>query len=113
MSRGISAGTSLSSLLGFFFIIGFSLGGPSRGGARTGAPLPVGAGGAGGLGREGGGGGACIIIINIKGKCSKILNTFLFLFSNKMLVIRTKTHKMLVWKANWEYPDQTASSEAV
>ena len=61
MSRGISAGTSLSSLLGFFFIIGFSLGGPSRGGARTGAPLPVGAGGAGGRGRGGSGGGACII----------------------------------------------------
>ena len=27
--------------------------------------------------------------------CSKILNTFLFLFSNKMLVIRAGIHKML------------------
>ena len=47
------------------------------------------------------------------GKCSKILNTFLVLFSNKMLVIRAGIHKMLVRIANREDPDQTASSEAV
>ena len=41
-------------------------------------------------------------------KCSKILNTFLFLFSTKKLVIR-----MLVRIANREDTDQTASSEAV
>ena len=46
-------------------------------------------------------------------KCSKISNTFLFLFSNKMLVIRTGIHKMLVRIADREEPDQTASSEAV
>ena len=43
----------------------------------------------------------------------KILNTFLFLFSTKMLVIRAGIHKMLVRIANREDPDQTASSEAV
>ena len=47
------------------------------------------------------------------GKCSKILNTFLFLFSNRMLVISARSHKMFVRIANWEDPDQTASSEAV
>ena len=47
------------------------------------------------------------------GKCSKISNTFPFLFSNKVLVIRAGIHKMLVRKANREDPDQTASSEAV
>ena len=41
------------------------------------------------------------------GKCSKISNTFLFLFSNKMLVIRAGIHKMLVRIANREDPDQT------
>ena len=46
-------------------------------------------------------------------KCSKILNTFLFLFSNKMLVIKAGIHKMLFRIANSEDPDQTASSEAV
>ena len=45
------------------------------------------------------------------GKCSKILNTFLYLFSNKMLVFRSGIHKMLVRKENGEDPDQT--SEAV
>ena len=34
------------------------------------------------------------------GKCSKILNTFLVLFSNKMLVIRAGVHKVLVRIAN-------------
>ena len=37
----------------------------------------------------------------------------LFLFSNKMLVIRAGIHKMLVRIANREYPDQAASAEAV
>ena len=46
-------------------------------------------------------------------KCSKISNTFLFLFSNKMLVFRAGIHKSLVRVANREDPDQTASSEAV
>ena len=45
--------------------------------------------------------------------CSKISNTLLFLFSNKMLVIRAETHKMFARKAIREDPDQTASSEAV
>ena len=30
------------------------------------------------------------------GKCSKIMNTFLFLFSNEMLVFRAGVHKMLL-----------------
>ena len=47
------------------------------------------------------------------GKCSKILNSFIFLFSNKMLVIRAGIHKMLVGTAKGEDPDQRASSEAV
>ena len=47
------------------------------------------------------------------GKCSKISNTFLLLFSIKMLVIRTGIHKIIVRVANREDPDQTASSEAV
>ena len=42
------------------------------------------------------------------GKCSKILNTLLFLFSNKMVVIRARNNKMLVRIANRGYPDQTA-----
>ena len=49
------------------------------------------------------------------GKCSIFSNSFLFLFSNKMLVFRAGIHKMLVRIANREDPDQTASasSEAV
>ena len=43
----------------------------------------------------------------------KIPNTFPFLFSTKLLVIKAGIHKMLVRKANREDPDQTASSEAV
>ena len=35
-------------------------------------------------------------------KCSKILNTFLFLFSNKMFVFRGGLHKMLVRTAKRE-----------
>ena len=37
----------------------------------------------------------------------------LFLFSNKMLVIRAGIHKMLIRITNREGPDQTASAEAV
>ena len=47
------------------------------------------------------------------GKCSKISNIFLILFSNKMLVFRAGIHKFLVRVANREDPDQTASLEAV
>ena len=47
------------------------------------------------------------------GKCSKISNTFLILFSNKMLIFRAGIHKILVRIANREDLDQTASSEAV
>ena len=47
------------------------------------------------------------------GKCSKISNTFLFLFTNKMLgFLWAGTHSMLVRIANREVPDQTALSEA-
>ena len=38
----------------------------------------------------------------IYGKCSKISNTFLFLFSNKMLVFRAGIQKILVRIANRE-----------
>ena len=47
------------------------------------------------------------------GKCSKISNSFLFLFSIKMLVFRAEINKMLVRIANREDANQTASSEAV
>ena len=40
-------------------------------------------------------------------------NTFLFLFSNNMLVFTAGINKMHVIIANVEDPDQTASSEAV
>ena len=54
-------------------------------------------------------------VINVLwyGKCFKILNTFVFLISNKMLVFRAEAHKMLVRIANRRDPDQTASSGAV
>ena len=39
--------------------------------------------------------------------------TLLFFSHKKILVIRIRIHKMLVSIANREYPDQTASSEAV
>ena len=45
------------------------------------------------------------LIASLHGKCSKILNTFLFLFANKMLVFMAGIHKMLVRIANWEDPD--------
>ena len=35
---------------------------------------------------------------------------FLFLFTNKMLVIRDGSHKILLRITNREHPDQTASS---
>ena len=47
------------------------------------------------------------------GKCSKILDTFSFFFSNKMLVFRAWIQKMLVRIASREDPDQAASSEAI
>ena len=53
------------------------------------------------------------LTVNISDNCPKIWNDFLFMFSNKMLVIRAGIHKMLVKIANREDPDQTASSEAV
>ena len=43
----------------------------------------------------------------------KNLNTFLFLFLNKMFVISAGIRKMFVRITNREDPDQTASSEAV
>ena len=46
------------------------------------------------------------------GKYSKILDTFLFLFSNTMLVFKAGIHKILVRKASREDPDETISSEA-
>ena len=47
----------------------------------------------------------------IYGNCSKSLKTSLFLFSNKLLVIRDGIHKMLVRTVNRADPDQTASEE--
>ena len=47
------------------------------------------------------------------GICSKIFNTLLFMFSNKMLVSRAGIHKTGVRVANRKNPDQTASSESV
>ena len=52
------------------------------------------------------------LLLNL-GKCSKILNTFLFLFSTKLSVIRAGIHKMLVRIANREDPDQTASDRSL
>ena len=48
---------------------------------------------------------------NLKHKVNvlKVLNTFLVLFLNKMLVIRAGIHKMFVRIANREDPDQTVS----
>ena len=45
----------------------------------------------------------CICDKYMYGKCHKISNTFLFLFSNKLLVFRAGIHKMLKGR-----PDQTA-----
>ena len=46
------------------------------------------------------------------GNIRKVQNTFLFLFSTKMLVIRAGIHKKLVRIANREDSDQTASSRS-
>ena len=46
-------------------------------------------------------------------KCFYISKTFLFLFSNKLLIIRAGIHKILVRITNMENPNQTASSEVV
>ena len=52
-------------------------------------------------------------IIEHSCKCSKILNAFPFLYSNKIMVIRAGNHKLLVRIANRKDPGQTASLEAV
>ena len=44
------------------------------------------------------------------GKCSKILSTFLFEFSNKMLVFRAGIHKIFVRIENRGDPDQRSGS---
>ena len=44
----------------------------------------------------------------MNGKCSKIMNTLLFLFLNKILVIRANIRKMYVRMATREDPDHTA-----
>ena len=46
-------------------------------------------------------------------KCSKLLKTFLFLFSRELLVFMAGIHKMVVRLENREDLDQTASEEAV
>ena len=46
-------------------------------------------------------------------KCSKILNTFFYLFSNKILLIRAGNRKMFLKIANREDPDLTTSPEAI
>ena len=45
------------------------------------------------------------------GKCSKILNTFLVLFSKKILIYRAGIHKMLVRTAKQETMKTTSSEE--
>ena len=57
--------------------------------------------------------GPVVYIRTYLSKCSKISNIFLFLFSNKMLVLMAGIHKMLVRIANREDPDPTVSSEVV
>ena len=54
-----------------------------------------------------------LLSISLYRKCSKISNTFLYLLSTIIMVIRTGIHEMLVRIANREDTDQTASSEAV
>ena len=49
----------------------------------------------------------------IYGNCSISLKTSLFLFSNKLLVIRDGMHNVLVRIVDREDHDQTASEEAV
>ena len=58
--------------------------------------------------------GGAVKPFNEYSKCSKISNTFLFLFSNNMwLQFQAGIQKILVIVANREDPDHTASSEAV
>ena len=45
---------------------------------------------------------------NFYGKCSKISNTFLFLFSNTMLVFRVGNYKILFRIVNREDHDHTS-----
>ena len=45
------------------------------------------------------------------GKCSKILNTFLFLFSHEISVIGAGIDKIFVGIAKSSSPNQTASSD--
>ena len=54
----------------------------------------------------------CLYNFSLYSKCYKVSNTFLFLFSNKMLVIRIGINKILVRIANRKEPDQASSSEA-
>ena len=54
-------------------------------------------------------GGAIVLVCRM----FKISNTFLVLFSNKIIAIRAGIHIMLVRIANTEGPDQTASLEVV
>ena len=56
---------------------------------------------------------SALIRYSYYGQGSKILNTFLFLFSSKLLVIKAGIYKMLIRIATREDYDQTASSEAV
>ena len=46
-------------------------------------------------------------------KCSKVWNTFLFLFSNKMLVIRAKSHILFVRLVNRKDLDQTTPTSTL
>ena len=46
-------------------------------------------------------------------KALKFQTYFLFLYSNNMFVFRAEITKMLVRIANWEDPDQPATSEAI
>ena len=58
----------------------------------------------------------CLWIYTLKqsyGKSSRIWNTLIFIFLNKMLVIRTGIHKMFVRIANRADPDEIVSSEEV
>ena len=50
-----------------------------------------------------------MLCLFVNSKCSKILNTFLFLFSNKMWVNKAGIHKMHVRIANRGDPGETAS----
>ena len=47
----------------------------------------------------------------VYGKCYRISNTLLFLFSSKLVVISAGTNKFHVRIAKREHPDQTASSD--